>query len=104
MDFFIDLIRTIASLLIVLALIYICTKIYIKKDNLIQKDKYIKIVEYIKLNKNSYVLILKVGEVGKVILVNRDNSSTIASLSKEEMEKVLESNKEKRLANVAKNK
>lgn len=94
MDLFEGIIRIIGGLIVVLGLMVITLKYTrqgIKKST---SKKYIKIVDRTQISKDNFIVVVRTGEEGMVILTAPGHIEKLKDLSKEEMDKIETDNEE----------
>lgn len=85
MEFFIMILKLIASLIIILGLIFILFKLSNKKINDINDGKYINVIDRVQIGKDSHILIVKIGKKGYVMSSSAGRTEKLEELSEEEM-------------------
>lgn len=85
MEFFIMVLKLIISLIIILGLILILFKLSNKKISDINENKYIKVIDRVQIGKDSYILIVKIGQKGYVMSLSGGKTEKLEALSEEEI-------------------
>lgn len=80
--------KLIAALFILIGIMIVALK-YGKKglDNTV-KNRYIKVIDRVQIAKDSYIVIIKIGSEGKVLLIVPSHTEVIKTLSEEEILKI----------------
>ncbi|MBP3917388.1 flagellar biosynthetic protein FliO [Clostridium sp.] len=99
MDFFIDLVKVISSLMIVISLIFISSKIYISKNNNLNNHRYFKVIETYRISKNSSLILLQIGNNANVILVNNNNPTILKELNEDELKEIQQKKSDNKILN-----
>ncbi|MDS0524098.1 flagellar biosynthetic protein FliO [Clostridium sp. SHJSY1] len=94
MELYKDIIKLVIGLIVVFGLMIIALKYGrqgIKKST---SKKYIKIVDKTQISKDSFIAVVRTGEVGMVILTAPGHTEKLKDLSKEEVDKIENDNEE----------
>lgn len=93
-EFLYMIIKLVFALIVVLGLLYIAAKTSSGKINAINNKKYIKVLERVQISKDTYICIVKIGEIGHVISLSSGNVEKIQELSSEEISEIEKAKKE----------
>lgn len=85
MEIFMMIIKLIISLLVILGLIFILFKLSNKKINDMNENKYINVIDRCQIDKDSYILIVKIGKKGYVMSSSAGKIEKLEELSEEEI-------------------
>ena len=85
MEFFILILKLILTLAIVFGLMILTLRYSKKGINKINAQKYVKIIDRVQIAKDIYVVILKIGDEGQVVLMSSANSEVLKKLTSEEL-------------------
>lgn len=88
MDEFMLFLKLLVFLPLVLCLIYLTLRLGSKKYNLLQKGRYIKIIEKTQISKDSFILIIKVGDKGWIMGCSQGNMEKLHELTDEEVKAI----------------
>ena len=88
MEFFILILKLILTLAIVFGLMILTLRYSKKGINKINAQKYVKIIDRVQIAKDSYVVILKIGDEGQVVLMSSANSEVLKKLTSEELKEI----------------
>lgn len=88
MDFIFMSLRLIAALIIVFGLMIIILKYSKKGIDSTTRRSYTKIVDKTQISKDSFIVVLKVGKEGMVLLTSTGHTEKLKDLSEEEINKV----------------
>ena len=88
MEFFILIIKLILTLAIVFGLMILTLRYSKKGINKINAQKYVKIIDRVQIAKDIYVVILKIGDEGQVVLMSSANSEVLKKLTSEELKEI----------------
>lgn len=97
MEIFILALKLLIALPILLGLIILTFKLSQGQINNMQSKKYIKVLERTQISKDSFILVVKVGEKGAVLSSSKDKVEKIQDLTKEEV-KAIEAKQEEEKA------
>lgn len=90
------ILKLIFAMVIVLGSLLIISKLASNKVSKINESKYIKVLERSQISKNSYIMVLKIGEKGYLISNCDGKTEMIDTISKEEIEKLERIKKEEK--------
>lgn len=93
MDEFYLVIKLIFALIVVFGLMIIAIKYSNKGVNKINSRKYVKVIDRVQISKESFIVILKIGEKGLVLLTSTNHTEKLEELTNEEIE-LIEKNKQ----------
>ena len=85
MEFVFMCVKLVFSLVIVIGIMYLAFKISGDRINQINKNKYIKVLDRIQISKDSFIIILKVGNKGYIMSSTNGKTEKIQDLSEEEV-------------------
>lgn len=88
MEFFILILKLILVLAIVFGLMILTLRYSKKGINKINAQKYVKIIDRVQIAKDIYVVILKIGDEGQVVLMSSANSEVLKKLTSEELKEI----------------
>ena len=88
MEFFILILKLILTLAIVFGLMILTLRYSKKGINKINAQKYVKIIVRVQIAKDIYVVILKIGDEGQVVLMSSANSEVLKKLTSEELKEI----------------
>ena len=88
MEFFILILKLILTLAIVFGLMILTLRYSKKGINKINAQKYVKIIDRVQIAKDIYVVILKIGDEGQVVLMSSANSEVLKKLTSEELKEI----------------
>lgn len=88
MEFFILILKLILTLAIVFCLMILTLRYSKKGINKINAQKYVKIIDRVQIAKDIYVVILKIGDEGQVVLMSSANSEVLKKLTSEELKEI----------------
>ncbi|MDY3827773.1 MAG: hypothetical protein SOZ71_03190 [Clostridium sp.] len=88
MEFFILILKLILTLAIVFGLMILTLRYSKKGINKINAQKYVKIIDRVQIAKDIYVVILKIGDEGQVVLMSSANSEVLRKLTSEELKEI----------------
>ena len=88
MEFFILILKLILTLAIVFGLMILTLRYSKKGINKINAQKYVKIIYRVQIAKDIYVVILKIGDEGQVVLMSSANSEVLKKLTSEELKEI----------------
>ena len=81
-----DVVKLVVSLLIIICLMGIAFKYMGKGMKVTTGSKYVKVIERTQLSKDSYIVVLRVGNEGMVMLTSSGHTEKLKDLTKEEIE------------------
>lgn len=87
LEFIINLIELVP---VVILLIFISLKLSQKSLSKIGSGSYINVLEKLNLSKDIYLLLIKIGNTGCVIVVSSNNTKVIKNLSENEINEIIE--------------
>lgn len=88
MEFVIYIIKMIFALAFILALMVLALKYSNKGISKITNKRYVKVVDRMQISKDTYIVILKVGQSGMVLLTNPGHTEKLQEISLEEIEEI----------------
>ena len=88
MDYFYIIFKLMLGMVLVISLLLILSRITSKNLSKINQNKYIKIIETKQIAKNTYVMVLKVGDKGYLLSTGDGKTEKLDVISKEEIEKI----------------
>ena len=88
MEFFILILKLILTLAIVFGLMILTLRYSKKGISKINAQKYVKIIDRVQIAKDIYVVILKIGDEGQVVLMSSANSEVLKKLTSEELKEI----------------
>lgn len=87
LEFIINLIELVP---VVILLIFISLKLSQKSLSKIGSGSYINVLEKLNLSKDMYLLVIKIGNTGCVIVVSSNHTQVIKNLSENEINEIIE--------------
>ena len=93
MEYFYLIFKLIVALVVVFGLMMIAIKFSNKGVNKINSKKYVKVIDRLQISKESFIVILKIGEKGLVLLTSANHTEKLEELTNEEIESI-EKNKQ----------
>lgn len=87
MNFF-DIVKLVVSLLIIICLMGITFKYMGKGMKVTTGSKYVKVIERTQLSKDTYIVVLRVGNEGMVMLNSSGHTEKLKDITKEEIEEI----------------
>lgn len=94
MDFLYLVTKLIFALIIVFGLMFVALKCSNKGMSKFTDKKYVKVIDKVQISKDNYILILKIGEKGMIVMTSNNHTEKLQELSKEEVLKIEEDKKE----------
>ena len=94
MDFIFMILRLIGALIVVFGLLIIILKYSKKGLDSSTRRSYTKIVDRTQISKDSFIVVLRVGKEGMVILTSSGHTQKLKDLSEEEINKAEEDKQE----------
>ena len=88
MDFLFYIIKMIFALVFILGLMVFALKYSNKGLNKISNKRYVKVVDRMQISKDTYIVILKIGKKGMVLLTNSGHTEKLQELTLEEIEDI----------------
>ncbi|MCR4944395.1 MAG: flagellar biosynthetic protein FliO [Clostridium sp.] len=98
---FYDIIKFVVSLIIIVCLMGVTFKYLGKGMKVTTGGKYIKIIEKTQLSKDSFIVVLRIGNEGMVMLTSSGHTEKLKDITKEEIEEI-ESKKQQSLDEMSK--
>lgn len=98
---FIDIIKLVVSLAIIMLLMFISFKYMNKGMQMTTGGKYVKVIEKTQLSKDTFIVVLRVGNEGMVMLTSSGHTEKLKDITKEEIEEI-ESKKQESLDEMSK--
>lgn len=80
--------KLIAALFILIGVMVVILKYGKKGMDKSIKNKYVRVIDRVQVSKDSFIVILKMGEEGMVLLTAPSHTEKLKELSKEEIEKI----------------
>ena len=90
MDFLYLIIKLVIALIVVFGLFSISVKYSNKGLSKINEKKYVKVIDRVQISKESFIVIVKLGEKGLVLLTNPNHTEKLEELSKEKIQEIEE--------------
>jgi flagellar protein FliO/FliZ len=88
MDFIFMVFKLIFALIIILGIFLVTLKYSNKGISKIGNKRYVKVVDRMQISKDSYIVILRIGKKGMVLLTNSGHTEKLQELSIEEIEEI----------------
>jgi len=88
MDFFVMIIKLIFGLIIIFGVCFVALNYSNKSLSKISNKRYVKVVDRMQISKDTYIVILKIGNKGMVLLTNMGHTEKLQELSLEEIENI----------------
>lgn len=88
MDFFVMIIKLIFGLIIILGVCFIALNYSNKGISKISNKRYVRVIDRMQISKDTYIVILKVGNKGMVLLTNMGHTEKLQELTLEEIETI----------------
>lgn len=82
------ILKLVVSLIVVICLMGIAFKYMGKGMKMTTGNKYVKVIERTQLSKDSYIVVLRVGNEGMVMLTSSGHTKKLRDLTKEEIEEI----------------
>lgn len=94
MDFLYLMIKLIVALAVVLGLFSISVKYSNKGLSKINEKKYVKVIDRVQISKESFIVIVRLGEKGMVLLTTQNHTEKLEELSEEKIREIEENKKD----------
>lgn len=94
MDFLYLMIKLIVALAVVFCLFSISVRYSNKGLSKINEKKYVKVIDRVQISKESFIVIVRLGEKGLVLLTNQNHTEKLEELSEEKIREIEENKKD----------
>lgn len=95
MEFILNFLIMIFSLIFIILLIFILSKLYQSNFKKISQKNHIQIIEKVPLSKETYIIALRLGKEGKIIISSKNKVETIKTLTDIEINEIIKSKESK---------